>query len=206
MLSFVSYYPFPGERSSTLADPLISFISVFLPEFVAFSSSQSLCGANHRDFPVKGSFVFPGLTRDMFSTRIFLLPYVRDDRHPNDIPLFGLECGYFLRHMCLLDAGLKASAHGRLSARDRYAQACGFHLTAPSGRTLLPATTASDLLFARSDDEYTFYLRLTLASEASLPLFGANFFCQWRGICSVSQSKMDQVYARSFIPVDFCNI
>lgn len=33
-----------------------------------------------------------------------------------------------------------------------------------------------------------------------------NFICQWRGIHNMSQSKMDEVYARPFIPVDFRNI
>lgn len=84
------------------------------------------------------------------------MPYVRDDHLPDSIPLFALECDDFLSHTRDLDFESEVSAHGRLSARKRFALAFGFQRIALGGWNSLPAAAGLDLLFARPDIKYKF--------------------------------------------------
>lgn len=66
------------------------------------------------------------------SDNVVLMPYVHDDNLHDDITFFALKCEDFL-FICALDAELEVCAHGRLSARERFGKACGFHLAARGG-------------------------------------------------------------------------
>lgn len=101
---------------------------------------------------------------------------------------------------------LEVPAHGRLSGRIRFVEACRFCLAALIGNILLPEAVGLDLFFVRLDDVYTLRRCLVLMIKDTPPRFSANFFCQRRGVCNVSQLVMEDIYAHPSISVHFRNI
>lgn len=65
--------------------------------------------------------------------------------------------------------------HGRLSARARFIQACGFQWAGFGGKVSLLEAARFDFSFARLDEEYSFYRWLVL--DVTSPQSNLNFFC-----------------------------
>lgn len=162
MRFFVSYYSFAGGRTQTFVDPPSPLVSDSPPQSMAFSSLRSLCDANRRNDPVMFSPLPWSGTRSVSDEEIPKL-YGHVDHLCNDIPLFLIDSDNVMSDLSELDAELEVSAHGHSSARNYFAQVCGFHWEAHSGRTSLPSAPVLDLTVAFSDDEYTFCWCLALS-------------------------------------------
>lgn len=122
---------------------------------MAFPSPRSLRSASPHDHTLTLSRV-PWFDSRRVSDEDIVMLYGRDDHLTDQIPLFALKCDDFLSFLCALDAELEVSAHSRFLARKRFVRACGIHWAALGGRISSPAAAGLDLLFARSDDMYTF--------------------------------------------------
>lgn len=56
-----------------------------------------------------------------------IIPFVRADQLPDNIPLFDVACEDFCSLMCAVDTALRTPKPGHRAARKRLVHSCGIH-------------------------------------------------------------------------------
>lgn len=122
---------------------------------MTFPAPQSLRNVNPQDSPVAFGYA-SWVDSQYVLDHDIIMPNVYGNHLPDSTSLFALDCNEFWPPMCALKTEFRVPRHSQRPARGRFVHAYRVHWEALGSRISLSKAAELNLLFARSDDEYTY--------------------------------------------------